>query len=166
LRGGHRSPLPGGRIHPPPPASLPAAVRLNDLSIVLPGNDQVQFAVLFARNVERDLVAHENRRDLRWFLAGSRSRKSNSRCFFRPHFASRPPSFSSFPGYPPRHLWLSTPRCGVPTANLGARVDLKSQRGGGGCFFAREGVTPPASVGTTRPFTRASCSPSKLIEQT
>jgi transposase len=30
----------------------------------------VQFAVLFAQNVERDLVADENRRDLRWSLAG------------------------------------------------------------------------------------------------
>jgi hypothetical protein len=30
----------------------------------------VQFTVLFARNVERDLVADENRRDLRWSLAG------------------------------------------------------------------------------------------------
>jgi len=29
-----------------------------------------QFLVLFARNVERDLVADENRRDLRWSLAG------------------------------------------------------------------------------------------------
>jgi hypothetical protein len=62
----------GGVIAPPagvgsipyPPASLPAAVRLTGLRIVLPGIDQVQFAVLFARNVERDLVADENRRDL------------------------------------------------------------------------------------------------------
>jgi hypothetical protein len=35
----------------------------------------VQFTVLFARNVERDLVADENRRDLRWFLAGAGLRR-------------------------------------------------------------------------------------------
>jgi hypothetical protein len=34
---------------------LPAAVRLNDLRIVPSGVNQAPFAVLFPRNVERDL---------------------------------------------------------------------------------------------------------------
>jgi hypothetical protein len=60
--GGAGFPCQGGRIHLPPPASLPAAVRLNDLRIVPSGIDEAQFPVLFPRNVERDLVADENRR--------------------------------------------------------------------------------------------------------
>jgi hypothetical protein len=55
----------------PRPASLPAAIRLNDLRIVPCGIDQVQFPVLFARNGERDRVDFENRRDLGEFLTGS-----------------------------------------------------------------------------------------------
>ena len=35
-----------------------------------PGVDQAQFSVFLARNVERDLVRLENRRDLRCFLQG------------------------------------------------------------------------------------------------
>jgi hypothetical protein len=61
--------LPGGRIHPSTP---PAAVGLNDLRIVPSGIDQVHFPCPFPRNVERDLVADENRRDLRCFLKGGR----------------------------------------------------------------------------------------------
>jgi len=49
---------------------LPAAVRLKGLRIAPSGIDQVQFPVLFPRNVERDLVADENRRDLGLFLTG------------------------------------------------------------------------------------------------
>jgi hypothetical protein len=52
------------------PCELPAAVRLNDLRIVPSGIDQVQFPVLFPRNLERELVADENRRDLGLFLTG------------------------------------------------------------------------------------------------
>ena len=62
----------------PPPASLPAAVRLNDLRIVPSGVNQAQFPVFFPRNVERDLVADENRRDLRRFLAGISINASSS----------------------------------------------------------------------------------------
>jgi len=63
----------GGRFRPStPPASLPAAVRLNDLRIVPTGVTHSQFPVLFPRNGERDLLADENRRDLRWFLEGHR----------------------------------------------------------------------------------------------
>jgi hypothetical protein len=65
-----RSPLPGGRVHLLPPAGLPAAVRLNDHRIVPSAIDEAQFPVLFPRNVERDLVADENRRDLSRFLTG------------------------------------------------------------------------------------------------
>jgi hypothetical protein len=70
---GGRFPCQGVGCTLPPPASLPAAFRLNDLRIARSGIDQCNFLVLFPRNVERDLVADENRRDLRWFLAGSRS---------------------------------------------------------------------------------------------
>jgi hypothetical protein len=35
-----------------------------------PGVDQAQFSVFLARNMERDLVRFENRRDLRRFLQG------------------------------------------------------------------------------------------------
>ena len=62
-----------GRIHASPsPASLPAAVRRNDFVSSHPGVAQAQFPVLFPRNVERDLVADENRRDPRWFLERGR----------------------------------------------------------------------------------------------
>ena len=75
----------------PPPASLPAAVRLNDLRIVPSGANQAEFPVLFPRNVEPHRVGFENRRDLGEFLTGGWSHNSKSRRFFRPHFASRPP---------------------------------------------------------------------------
>jgi hypothetical protein len=69
----------GGVIAPPcrgvgatlrRPASLPAPVGLNDLRIVPSGINHAQLPVLFPRNVERDLVADENRRDLGRFLTG------------------------------------------------------------------------------------------------
>jgi hypothetical protein len=44
-----------GRINPSTPASLPAAVRLNDLRIVPSGANQAEFPILFPRNAERDL---------------------------------------------------------------------------------------------------------------
>jgi hypothetical protein len=62
LTGGRASRARGVGSTLPPPASLPAAVRLNDLRIVPSGIDEAQFPVLFPRNVERDLVADENRR--------------------------------------------------------------------------------------------------------
>jgi hypothetical protein len=70
FKGGSSLPLPGGSSTLPPPASLPAAVRLNDLRIVPSGIEQVQFPVLFAQNGERDRVGFENRRDLGEFLTG------------------------------------------------------------------------------------------------
>jgi hypothetical protein len=70
FEGGGGFPCQGVGSALPPSASLPAAVRLNDLRIVPSGIDEAQFPVLFPRNVERDLVADENRRDLRRFLTG------------------------------------------------------------------------------------------------
>jgi hypothetical protein len=70
FEGGVIAPPVGVGFALPPPASLPAAVRLNDLRIVLPASTKCNFLVLFPRNVERDLVADENRRDLRRFLTG------------------------------------------------------------------------------------------------
>jgi len=58
----------GQKSAPPPPASVPAADRLNGSRVVPSGIDQVQFPVFFPRNVERDLVGYEDRRDLRGFL--------------------------------------------------------------------------------------------------
>ena len=97
FEGGHRSPCQGVGSTLPSPASLPAAVRLNDLVIGAFGIDHCSFPVLFPRNVEPHRVGFENRRDLGEFLTGGWSHNSNSRCFFRPHFAGRPPC----DGYPP-----------------------------------------------------------------
>jgi hypothetical protein len=57
----------------PPPASLPAACRLNDLRIVPSGVNQPQFPVLLARDGEVDVVSNENRRDFGDFVPGGRS---------------------------------------------------------------------------------------------
>jgi hypothetical protein len=70
FEGGAGFPCQGVGSTLPPPASLPAAVGLNDLRIVPSRRKQAPFPVLFPRNVERDLVADENRRDLRRFLPG------------------------------------------------------------------------------------------------
>jgi hypothetical protein len=89
-QGGRRGVLvfEGGVIAPPcqgirstllPPASLPAAVRLNDLRIVPSGANQAEFRALFPRNVERDLVADENRRDLNRFPLGGRCQGAGHR---------------------------------------------------------------------------------------
>jgi hypothetical protein len=72
FEGGAGFPCQGVGSTLPPPASLPAAVRLNDLRIVPSGIDQAQFPVLFPRNVEPHRVGFENRRDLSRFLAGGR----------------------------------------------------------------------------------------------
>jgi hypothetical protein len=47
FEGGSSLPVPEGRIHLPPPASLPAAVGLNGLRIVPSGINQVQFPCPF-----------------------------------------------------------------------------------------------------------------------
>src|ERR1700757_1438033 len=57
--GGSSLPLWGVGFALPPPASLPVAVRLNDLRIVPSGIDEAQFPVLFPRNVEPHCVGFE-----------------------------------------------------------------------------------------------------------
>jgi hypothetical protein len=47
-----------------------SVLEASDLSV-----EQARFPVLFARNVERDLVADENRRDLNRFPLGGRCRR-------------------------------------------------------------------------------------------
>src|SRR5262249_22070438 len=54
----------------PPPASLPAAVRLKDPHVVPSGVHQPRFPVFFPRNDESDAVSDENRRDRRRFEVG------------------------------------------------------------------------------------------------
>jgi hypothetical protein len=70
FEGGVIAPPVGVGFALPPPANLPAAVRLNDLRIVPSGVHEAQFPVLFPRNVEPHRVGFENRRDLRLFLTG------------------------------------------------------------------------------------------------
>src|SRR5262249_48602031 len=55
----------------PPPASLPADVRLNDPHIVPSGVNQPRFPVFFPRNDESDAVSGQNRRDRRRFEVGT-----------------------------------------------------------------------------------------------
>jgi hypothetical protein len=57
-----------------PPASLPAAVRLNDLRIVPSGGNQPQSPVLLSRNSHRDAVSDENRGDFNDWGVGGGSR--------------------------------------------------------------------------------------------
>ena len=76
-----------------------------------------------------------------------------------------PPHFSIFGIPPPGHLWRSTPRCGVPTANLGARIDLKVDKGGGGSFFAGRGGGRRRHLSAYPPSTAVSCCPLKLMAQ-
>src|SRR5260370_297418 len=71
----------GDACRPAEEAACPA-VRLKDLRIVPSGIAQAQFPVLFPRNVERDLVADENRRDLGLFLTGAGNIIRNLDVFF------------------------------------------------------------------------------------
>jgi hypothetical protein len=80
LRGGHLSPCRRGEIPPSTPASLPAAVRLNDLRVVPPASTKCNFLVLFPRNVEPHRVGFENRRDLGEFLTGGWYRLLETAC--------------------------------------------------------------------------------------
>ena len=77
-----------------------------------------------------------------------------------------PPSFFDFRHTPPGHLWLSTSRCGVPTASRGTRLDLKVGEGGGGVLFRKRGGVRRQHMSAHPPITTVPCFPSKLIERT